>query len=61
MSDEFPADADGYADVSIFWGTSDIDREGETKWDPDFIGDIQWDDKFDISTAEAQAFLLKMC
>lgn len=61
MSDEFPADADGYADVSIFWGTSDIDREGETPWDPDFIGDIQWDDKFDISTAEAQAFLLKMC
>lgn len=53
MSDEFPADAEGYSDVTIFWGTNDIDREGETPWDPDFIGELLWDEKFDMSTVEA--------
>jgi hypothetical protein len=61
MSDEFPSDTGGYDDVTIFWGTKDIDRAGESAWDPDFIGALQWDESFDISTKEAQAFLKKMC
>lgn len=40
MGEEFPASDDSYVDVTIFWGTKDIDREGENQWDPDFIGDL---------------------
>lgn len=53
MGEEFPASDDSYVDVTIFWGTKDIDREGENQWDPDFIGDLQWDEKFDMSTVKA--------
>lgn len=61
MSDEFPADPDAYASVQIFWGVGEIDRGGENAWDPDFIGKISFDDKLDMSTVEAQKFLLEMC
>jgi predicted RND superfamily exporter protein len=40
MTEEFPASGDSYADVTVFWATKDIDREGENQWDPEFIGDI---------------------
>ena len=40
MGEEFPASDDSYVDVSVFWGTKDIDREGENQWDPDFIGEL---------------------
>ena len=40
MNEEFPASGDSYADVTIFWATKDIDREGENQWDPEFIGEI---------------------
>lgn len=53
MSDEFPADSDGYSNVNIYFGVGEIDREGESSWDPDFIGDISFDDSFDMSTAAA--------
>lgn len=61
MADEFPADNEGFSSVTIFWGTKDIDREGETKWDPDFIGDLIWDESFNMAHEDSQVFLKKMC
>ena len=53
ITDEFPSDPAGFDDVTVFWGTEDIDREGETPWDAEFIGDLIWDEKFDMSSAAA--------
>ena len=61
MSTEFPADNEGYADVTIFFGTKDIDREGESAWDPDFIGELIWDEKLNVATEASQVFLKNMC
>lgn len=61
MSEEFPASGDSYADAFIFWGAKDIDREGENQWDPEFIGELLWDETFDMSTVAAQTFLKKFC
>jgi protein dispatched 1 len=61
MSDEFPEDNAGFDDVTIFWGTKDIDRTGESKWDPDFIGQLLWDEEFDMSTVAAQKYLHNFC
>lgn len=61
MSKEFPASDESYVDVTVFWGVKDIDREGENQWDPEFIGEVIWDDKFDMSTVAAQTFLKNLC
>jgi hypothetical protein len=61
MSNEFGAQDDWFTDASIYWGVGEIDREGETSWDPDFIGKISFDDTFDMSAAESQQFLKNLC
>jgi len=38
MTNEFPASGNGYSDVTLYWGAKDIEREGESFWDPEFIG-----------------------
>jgi hypothetical protein len=47
--------------VTLFWGVGEIDRTGDSQWDPDFIGQIQKSQNFDISTMESQNFLVDMC
>ena len=54
MGKEFPEQAENYYNVVIFWGVKDLDRTGETKWDPDFIGKVIWDESFDLSNSESQ-------
>jgi predicted RND superfamily exporter protein len=53
MANEFPQDADRFADVYVYWGTAGIDRAGESKWDPDFIGKIELDGTFDLSAEKS--------
>ena len=40
-------------DVNFFWGPSGIDVQGVNRWDPDQIGVIIWNEKFDPSPEEA--------
>jgi len=40
------------ADVFYFWGIKDIDREGESMWVPDYIGNPVLDPEFSISCKE---------
>jgi hypothetical protein len=61
MAREFPTDAESFVDVNIFWGVGEIDREGETKWDSDFIGQIKFSNTFDLSKPTSQKFLKDAC
>jgi len=39
----------------------DIDRTGESQWDPVFIGEPVWDTQLDPTTVESQNFMIKLC
>ena len=43
--------------VTIFWGAGEIDRTGENQWDPVFIGDLAFDQSFEMANQESQEFL----
>lgn len=47
--------------VDIFWGIRELDTEGSSHWDPEFIGKAVMDDSFDLSTEEAQNSILSFC
>ena len=47
--------------VSIVWGIKDLDRSDVGLWDPDELGELVWDDEFDISPPENQQSLIKLC
>jgi hypothetical protein len=53
MSNEFKAQPEYFGDAIVFWGVGEIDREGESKWDPEFIGKIAFDETFDMSAQAA--------
>lgn len=40
--------------VNIYWGVKDLDNSKATKWDPEYIGEVVWDDLFDLSPIENQ-------
>ena len=40
--------------VFVFWGVKSIDNKGMDKWDPTQLGEIVWDDTFNIYSEEAQ-------
>ena len=35
--------------IDLFWGIKDLDTNGGSHWDPEFIGKAIMDDKFDLS------------
>ena len=39
--------------VDVFWGVKDLNKEGGTHWDAEFIGKAIMDDKLDLSSPEA--------
>lgn len=47
--------------IDIFWGVKDIDREEVSKWDPAYVGEVIWDDSFDLSPEANQQSLLDLC
>ena len=61
MSTEFPAPSNRRATATIYWGMKDIDRTGESQWDPSFVGEPIFDPTFDITTREAQVYFLELC
>ena len=40
--------------VSIVWGVKDLDRSNVGLWDPTEIGELVWDEDFDIVPADNQ-------
>ena len=63
ISDEFmtTSDQSGAFMVSIVWGVKDLDRSSVGLWDPEEIGELVWDEEFDISPAENQRSVMKLC
>lgn len=61
MSTEFPAPTNRRPTASIFWGVKDIDRTGESQWDPEFVGEPIFDPTFDITTKESQLYFIELC
>lgn len=47
--------------VEIFWGVKDLNKDGVGSWDSEVFGTAVMDDKFDISSKEAQQSLLNFC
>ena len=40
-------------EINLVWGTQDINREGENMWDPEFIGQIVFNEEFDLTRVES--------
>lgn len=47
--------------VSIYFGIKDINKEKVSMWDPEDLGEIIYDDDFDMTSEEAQMSVLQMC
>ena len=47
--------------VSIVWGVKDLDRSNVGLWDPSELGELVWDEEFDIAPALNQRTLLNLC
>ena len=47
--------------VNIVWGVKGLDRSSVGLWDPAELGELIWNDEFDISPAENQQALLDLC
>eukprot|EP00933_Yihiella_yeosuensis_P070912 TRINITY_DN79072_c0_g1_i1.p1 TRINITY_DN79072_c0_g1~~TRINITY_DN79072_c0_g1_i1.p1 ORF type:complete len:946 (-),score=131.26 TRINITY_DN79072_c0_g1_i1:532-3369(-) len=55
-------DYDRNAVITLFWGIKEFDISGMNVYRPDeFSGKTVWDESFDLSTVEAQQFLLETC
>ena len=63
ISDEFvtTTDQSGAFLVSIVWGVKDLDRSEVGLWDPEVLGELVWDDQFDVSPYENQKSVMKLC
>eukprot|EP00193_Tetraselmis_chui_P008423 CAMPEP_0177769562 /NCGR_PEP_ID=MMETSP0491_2-20121128/10397_1 /TAXON_ID=63592 /ORGANISM="Tetraselmis chuii, Strain PLY429" /LENGTH=1003 /DNA_ID=CAMNT_0019286597 /DNA_START=224 /DNA_END=3235 /DNA_ORIENTATION=- len=49
------------ATVRLVWGIRGMDTSGRGHWDPTDRGEIIWDEEWDPTSREAQAFLLEVC
>lgn len=47
--------------VNIYWGVDSLDNSKAKKWDPEYIGEVIWDQKFDLSPIENQQNILDFC
>lgn len=45
----FPIGAIVELNVDIYWGVKDIDRDKVVRWDPSYVGEVIWDESFDLS------------
>jgi len=47
--------------IDLFWGIKDLDTNGGSHWDPEFIGKAIMDDKFDLGPKVAQKSIMDFC
>jgi hypothetical protein len=48
-------------EINLVWGTKDINREGENMWNPEFIGEVVFNEEFDFAKTQNQDYLLALC
>jgi len=61
MEDDFLTADNSAIRVSIFWGIKDINKDNIDPWDPADLGEVVFDDKFDLSAVESQKSLMNFC
>lgn len=47
--------------VDIYWGIEELNNDEVGLWDPSNLGEIKMDDKFTLSTVEAQQNIVNFC
>ena len=47
--------------VNIYWSVKSINKESASSWNPNFIGEVIFDDDFDLSPVQAQLSLIDLC
>lgn len=47
--------------IDLFWGVKELNTEGGSHWDAEFIGKAVMDDKFDLTPVAAQTSILNFC
>ena len=35
--------------IDIYWGVKDVDREKVVKWESAYVGEVIWDESFDLT------------
>lgn len=61
IEDEFPAGENDGIQTFIYFGVKDIDKSEVSQWDPENLGEVEFDEKLDLSSIEAQKSLLNFC
>ena len=47
--------------MTLYWGVKRLDRSSISMWDPDSLGEIEFDSAFDLSYPDAQQLFLDWC
>lgn len=47
--------------IHVYWGVKDIDKSDASMWDAHYIGEVLWDDSFDLYPKDAQMSLVNFC
>lgn len=61
MEDDFITTSNSAIRVSIFWGVKDIKKGKVNRWDPADLGEVVFDEDFDLTPKEAQQSLIDFC
>eukprot|EP01122_Echinamoeba_exundans_P017937 TRINITY_DN987_c1_g1_i2.p1 TRINITY_DN987_c1_g1~~TRINITY_DN987_c1_g1_i2.p1 ORF type:complete len:785 (-),score=130.02 TRINITY_DN987_c1_g1_i2:1098-3452(-) len=54
----FPLESGSYESVSVVWGIKGIDREKADSFNPDDLGDVEWNSDFNLADPSSQEHLL---
>ena len=57
----FPVGAIVELNVDVYWGVKGINKDKVVRWNPDYVGEVIWDETFDISSEANQRSLLDFC
>lgn len=61
VSDNYGAGGAVKLVINIFWGVSGLNNSKANKWDPEYIGEVIWDDEFDMTPIKNQQSILDFC
>ncbi len=62
MNSDFPKSKDdSLIKITLFWGVNSIDKSKVSRWDEVYVGEMVWDDSFDLASPSAQQLFITMC
>lgn len=62
LSNNFPQGrGDQIMHITLYWGVKDLDRSEVSMWDPDSLGQVNFDPEFSMSNPEAQQLFYDWC